>query len=85
MDWVITPLGGMVFFCRHCGRSEYRHAEGHCLFETTTFAYESHATIVKRRVEDQFLYQPATKDTAEQMAAYAKQLFATLARSNIPP
>jgi len=82
--WIISPSRVITFFCRHCGRTEYRHAEGHCLFETTTFAYEPHAQIAKRLLENRFLGERMTKDATADAAAFLRQTLEDLKRDGIP-
>lgn len=82
--WTVASTSKITFFCRHCGRTEYRHAEGHCLFEATTFAYESHMQIARRILEDKILYHPTTKGQEQEIAAFLKQTLEDLKRAGIP-
>lgn len=83
--WTIAPSRVITFFCRHCGRPEHRHAEGHCLFETTVFAYESHAKIANRLLENRFFGQrKMTMDVVAEAEAFLQQTLEDLKRDGIP-
>jgi hypothetical protein len=84
VDWTVSPSCQVTFFCRNCGQPEWRHVYGKCLFEASMFAYETHAEIAKRLLEERFLGSPLTPQLHEEMAAFLKMTLEDLKRARIP-
>jgi NMD protein affecting ribosome stability and mRNA decay len=81
-----VPSRGYVprYFCKNCGSPYETHVAGKCLFEATSFVYETYEEIAQRRLADRYPYAPRTRWESEEQAAFLQQTVNDLRREGIP-